>query len=270
MAFKVLRRSVLCACVLALSCCLSASADVIFSDITGDPGSGYLVCSSGMGSPCPGGTGGFVDAAAAFTPTVNFTVGDAQVFVDAGPLQISGGPAGGSLDLSIWSDQDGLPGSTIEDLGGVYVQSAQYPTPPFPPSVLATAPISSAITLLAGTQYWLVLDASADYNAYIDWDTNGSPNAPTASLDCDSPIFCQGSLPPYSVPWVSSGLSNPQFEIDGVPTGTTVPEPSTFLLTTIVATLCLQGARCRGIGISVRAAREGSPVMDRTIQGVVW
>jgi hypothetical protein len=179
------------------------------------------------------------------------------VFVDAGQFQPFS-PAGGRVDLSIWSDLNGLPSSKIESLGSVYVLAVQDPNPPFPPSILATPPISNSITLLAGTQYWLVLDAQDEYNTYINWDINGSSDVPTASLDCDLPLgICQFNSPPYPVPWVAAGSNNPQFQIDGLPTGTGVPEPSVFLiLTAITLVLCVCGAKYQRGDVSMFVERR--------------
>jgi hypothetical protein len=134
--------------------CFSADADVIFGNITGAAGGGALACQgSGVGNLCPAGINGDILAAAAFTPTADFTMTDAQMFLDAGPFQAN--PAGGNLDVSLWSDLNGLPGSQIEDLGYVYVLSfTNFAPQVVPPAIYE---IGADATLFAGTQYWLVL-----------------------------------------------------------------------------------------------------------------
>jgi hypothetical protein len=243
MAFNFFRGTVFCACIFALSCCLSANADVIFSNITGPTSAFYLasgdpIC-DGSAPDCHYFTGIWTDAAAAFTPTVDFTLTEAQVVINDGSV---GSSDGNSFDVTIWSDSNGLPGSEIGNVGGTGI------SPPAPPSILSVSESSTPFTLLAGTQYWVVLEEiSVDCCGFVVWERGGSSNEPTATSTCtDFDTQClSGPGADPDAPWTSAGSDSLQFEIDGVPTGAPVPEPSTFLLTTIGLALCFCGARYR-------------------------
>jgi hypothetical protein len=241
MAFKFFRGTVFCACILSLSCCLSANADVIFSNITGPYfGGGDPICDTS--SPdCP--VNFWIDSAAAFTPTVDFTLTEAQVAINDGGI---GNSDGNNFDVTIWSDSNGVPGSEIGNVGSAGI------FPPAPPSIVSVSESFTPFTLFAGTQYWLVVEESpVDCCGYVVWETGGSSNEPTATSHCTGfeDLGLQCPLGPGTdplAPWTSAGSDSLQFEIDGVPIGAPVPEPSTFLLTTIGLALCLCGARYRG------------------------
>ena len=173
-------------------------AGVIFSDIN----SSFSGLSQVLGSN----EGGLESLAAAFTPTANSTIDEAQVKV-VGPGR--GDPA---FDLYLYSNNSGAPGSNLETLGTNLVA-------PTPVGIVA----DSAFTPLAltdGTQYWLVM-TPFDPNSFVVWYTNGTPAASSAfSLTSTG-----------STPWTSQGNLGLQFEIDGTSTPS-VPEPATVGLVT--------------------------------------
>src|SRR5579863_8809671 len=110
---------------------LALQADVIFTNVSGNPPTGiHFLLVSGASD---------VDEAEAFTPSGDFSMTDAEVIIQ-----------GGGVDLSLYSDNSGQPGSQIEELAtNLNGPSSGY--------ALETANSFTPIDLTDGTQYWLVL-----------------------------------------------------------------------------------------------------------------
>ena len=178
------------------SCCFSAQADVIFSNITGIPSfPSDPVCSS----PTPGCYdevgGGFDEAAAAFTPAADFTITDVEVFVQpAFSLQL----IDNFFSISLYSDSNGVPGSPIVGLGGGFAEA--------PPVITDVA--SPPITVIAGTQYWLVMDSGG----YVYWLTGISTAVPSAVISYDGFLGTNPCSPAIHqlAEWCAEGTSTIQ------------------------------------------------------------
>jgi hypothetical protein len=221
--------------------CLSAQADVIFSNVTGPPANDFLMglpaCSEGSegcSQDCPNGPFCFLLAAAAFTPTGNYVMTDAQLLLENASMENSG--PGSSFSAALYSSLDGLPGSSIESIGSGLT--------PYPPGSLVTLDLPTPILLTAGTQYWVVL--MAGFGGELFWEGGGSASVPVAHWS-GFPGFPPG-LPPFT--WTSLGMSTLQLEIDGTPV-TSVPEPSSFPLIASVVIFCLI-ARAGAVGFPGR------------------
>ena len=206
--------------------CLSAQADVIFSNVTG-PGPGYrglTACSQrseGCSQDCSTAPFCFLLAAAAFTPTGDYVMTDAQLLLNNAFLYMQG--PGSSFSVDLYSSLNGLPGSLIESIGSGLT--------PYPPGSLVALDLPNPVSLTAGTQYWVVLMAGSDGELY--WLAGGSSSVPVAEWS-NFPGYPVG-LPPFT--WKSLGMATPQFEIDGTPV-TSVPEPSSLPQIVSVAILC--------------------------------
>lgn len=147
--------------------------------------------------------------AESFTPGFNATMTDVQVSVAPG----SPGGSDTFFDLSLFSDNAGMPGSSLMTVG------TRLATGSIPGIETVTG---LSIPLTAGIQYWLVM-TPFDANSYVFWNTGGSSGGPSFSSQSSN----------GSPPWSSngSGPSNTtQFEIDGTPAAA-VPEPGTFAVT---------------------------------------
>jgi hypothetical protein len=160
-------------------------ADVIFSNLTPVTTGGEIVDGSDFGPQ---------SLAEAFTPASGATMTEAQV---------KGGVAGGLFNMSLFSNNNGVPGSSIATLGAGL-------TGPNTESIISVTGLS--VALAAGTKYWLVLSPD-DAALGMEWATGNGPGGPSYNS------FSSG-------PWISNGInSTTQFEIDGTPLVAT-PEPS--------------------------------------------
>ena len=170
-------------------------ATVIFTNLNGtNPGSAGV-----FGPSVP--INGPESIAAAFTPTVNSIMNEAQVMAQAA----GGDPA---FNLYLYSNSSGAPGSSLETLG-TDVAPILFPTPPGVVAVTGFAPIA----LTAGTEYWLVMTPFGPATK-VAWTTGGVPAAQT-----DSSPTANGTAP-----WSALASTSVQFEIDGTLTPAT-PEP---------------------------------------------
>jgi hypothetical protein len=173
-------------------------ADVIFSNIT-QSFSGALQIQGSFHGP--------LSQAAAFAPTANYTMTEAQVFV-------GGASQSPVIDLSLYSDSSGTPGLRLATLQtGLLVPSLQ-------PTISSVSGLT--IPLTGGTGYWLVMTPS-DPNTIVNWVTAGNPVAPS-----DFSNSSDGSPP-----WLTNGggsAASAQFEIDGT-LAPSIPEPGTISLT---------------------------------------
>lgn len=187
----ILRRSmlVLAAGVLAF---LPLRAEVIFSNLGGAP--------TGVSALLVGGISE-VDQAQAFTPSADFSMTDAQLVIES---------PGQGVNLFLYSDNSGQPGSSIEQLAtGLSGPSSNY--------ALETVNSFAPIHLTTGTQYWLVLTpANASNTGVTAWGDNGTSFVPRATSTTGG------------ASWTVLEFDS-QFQIDGTPL-TTTPEPSAISL----------------------------------------
>jgi hypothetical protein len=196
----------LVACALAP---LSLPADVIFSNLSGaTPNYGTGPVGANLISTWPEGA----ESAEAFTPTGNFSMTDAEVFVKwySDPFSDP------NFNLFLYSDNSGVPGSEIKELGSDLTAPSSF--------TLLTVNSFAPIDLTEGTQYWLVM-TPYDANSSPDWVGGGSITVPY------TPSFNIGAS------WDTPFQFSAQFQIDGTPIAAT-PEPSTLSLASL-GVLCL-------------------------------
>jgi hypothetical protein len=196
-------------------------ADVVFSNITnpfqGTPANSHGVCGNGVG-------GCYNNALAEeFIPSANYILTGAQVLVTTDE-DANGNPYGANFNVSLDSDNSGVPGLPIEQIGSGLTATATA-------SLVTANSIATPITLTAGTPYWLVL--TGEVNTFIIWAGGGSTAPPSAtSLDGGST-------------WPVVNTADLEFEIDGTPVVTSpVPEPASFGLLAGIVTL-LYGVKRR-------------------------
>lgn len=218
--------------------CLAAQADVIFSNVTGSTGSPALFvcnsldagCDQDCGPPCA------TVVAAAFTPTGDYVMTNAQLLLEWADGFDSPFTSDNSFSVDLYSSLNDLPGALIESIGSGL---APYP------AALLTLDLPASIPLTTETQYWLVLIPSIYVPyfstgfapgisaSYVYWIGGGSSSVPEAIWSSFNP-HAPG---PSWAPSLGLGMSPPQFEIDGTPV-TSVPEPSSFPLIASTAIFC--------------------------------
>ncbi len=192
----VRKTNVLVAAVFFAAAVSPLPASVIFTNTNGtNPGS-----ATALGPSVP--VTGPQSIAAAFTPTVNSIMNEAQVMAQA---------AGGDpeFNLYLYSNSGSAPGSSIETLG-TDVAPNLFPTPPGLVAITGFAPI----TLTAGTQYWLVMTPFGAATK-VGWTTGGVP-----AVQTDASPTSNGAAP-----WSALASTSVQFEIDGTLSSST-PEPA--------------------------------------------
>jgi hypothetical protein len=192
-------------------------ADVVFSNYNGAGSAigSHFVCGA---SSCNN------TIAEEFTPSLNFTMTDAQVLV---AQNVNGNDQ--TFDVYLSSNGGTAPGAVIEQIGfGLSPSTATYPG-----SLITANSIGTPITLLAGTPYWLVLKPHLA-NSQIVWVGSGSQSVPSAtSLD-------GGNTWPFA-----GGSGALEFVIDGTPVAAAVPEPSSLVLLLAGIVTLLYGIRER-------------------------
>jgi len=158
--------------------------------------------------------------AANFIPNGDFTMTDAQVKVQ------ENGTALATFNLSLFTDNGGLPGALIGVIGG-----GTAPTGAF-----GIVDVNSpAFPLFMGASYWLVGTPAAS-GSDVEWTSLGFPGAPSAfTTDATG-----------ASGWGNANATSFQFQIDGTQAPT--PEPASFALCGIgLAAACLTW-RFRGKG----------------------
>ncbi len=172
----------------------SLRADTIFSNIAGN-------CCGG--EPVDGTAFDGLSLAEAFTPNQIFELSDVQLVV--APVLGAGDP---NFNVYLYSDGGGTPGSLLATLGFNLAAPAD--------GGIVTLPMTSALDVLSGTEYWVVLTAfNADTE--ISWEAGGTQSVPTAL-----------TVPQLDGSWVANNDADLQFEIDGGNPG--IPEPGTIIL----------------------------------------
>jgi probable HAF family extracellular repeat protein len=157
-------------------------------------------------------------AAAQFTPSARGMATDARItVVNTEPIPGLGAP--GLLNLAIFSDANGLPGTQISQTATGVLAPYCYN------SAIVTAWFSQSVSLNAGVPYWLVVMPGAS-DTYVAWSVGGLSPVPAAQT------LTSGETPQACDTWCSYGPSNIQFAIDSG----TVPPPG-FTLSASPTTL---------------------------------
>jgi hypothetical protein len=156
-------------------------------------------------------------AAAQFTPSAGGMATDARITV----VQTATGPglgASGLLNVAIFSDANGVPGTQIS-------QTATGVLAPYCcNSAIVTAWFNHSVSFNAGVPYWLVVMPGAS-DTYVAWGVGGLLPLPAAqTLSSVNPQPCNT--------WCAFGPSSLQFAIDSG----TVPPPG-FMLSASPTTL---------------------------------
>lgn len=186
------------------------------SGVTYDGGSGWSFGNS---------FGSDVDAAMAFTPTANYLLD--SVSVAATHIVSQGdGPSSDLANVYLMSDLNGAPGSVIESFQVTMAQSALVgQTSQLQEPLVGLSLLHPLLT--AGTQYWLVMSA-VDPNTRAAWWESGAPPA-AGGQGSTTGLIAQIGVGGGTT-WVVSTNTQSAFSIDGTPTGTSVPEPSSVVL----------------------------------------
>jgi len=176
---------------LALALSAPGHAGVIFSNIALDCGH--------CGVSIQGQDNTAFSLAAAFTPDQDFSLAGAK----ARFLVL----ANSTVDFAIFSNSGNLPGAPLALLGSVNL--LENTSGIFAPS----GPIPS-LDLLAGEEYWLVL-TPATGASLVGWQADGTTFQPFAATHDATGLSHWAGVSPQSA----------QFEIDGAPAATAIPEP---------------------------------------------
>ena len=219
-------------CVIALLMVSPAQAGTIFSDVgTTDPSGATLIYVN-------------LADAFAFTPTADdiFTSAKIDFFTYTG--------YDGSVAASLYTSSSGTPGTLVAPLGDAIAPSfSSQPSLPFE-SLATTFTQSSgpAVSLLANTEYWLVLAAGTpDSLAYYE-EGGAQFTVPQSQLSGGA--------------WQSYSGANVQFEIDGSPLSSGTPEPATFFLIGSALTLAVAKrliGRLRRVPTALRTRLTAEP-----------
>lgn len=187
--------------VVALVLALSPSAtraDTVFTNLN--------TVASGIG-PIIGGAGSSLpeSVAESFTPAANYTLSGAEAWLD-------GVGFGGTVDFAIYSSATGIPGSLLVTIGAANVPSGAL-------MIFTENSPSTAVKLLSGVQYWLVLTPGTSSTRVV-WDGDGLSSTPFAfTLDTNG-----------ITGWTLQGSNTAQFQINGTPVISSVPEPTNWRL----------------------------------------
>ncbi len=181
-------------------------------------------------------TGSENSVAIAFTPLLDYLLSSIEVVATTRNPDLSN-----TLTLSIFADNDGIPGTSALEILSFSGQLPSFVTPPETPEASYLSLISSTNPELhAGTTYWLVMDGPAEES--LIWDdnsigtfglleTNGTPGAWLTN------------------PNPNANQTNGVFQIDGTlagATGSSTPEPHSLFL--------MAGGLLAVVGISRRRA----------------
>jgi hypothetical protein len=195
--------------IASLSISVAQGGAILFSNITGTPLGAGLIEGSGISA------GSYLAAAFEFTPTGTGTLTDAVV--DIWKMTIMGG-LDSDVTVSIYSDNAGRPGTLLVDINTESAPTfASWPVEPFS-SIATTFTQASgpAVTLTAGTAYWLVL-SPGDANSVAVWAGGDGITAPL-------PWSSQSGT--STSPWSAPSTVNFEFQVDSA--ASTTPEPSSL------------------------------------------
>jgi hypothetical protein len=143
--------------------------------------------------------------AEAFTPSANYILTGAVAF-------FLGAGFGGAVNFAVYSNAGAVPGSPLATLG-----TASVPANAF--ALFSESSPSNTVELLANVSYWFVL-SPATSGTNVIWANSGTSAPPFAF----TPDVTGASG------WSAQGLNNAQFQIDGTPALSPVPEPASALL----------------------------------------
>jgi hypothetical protein len=195
--------------LLAVASAPALRADTIFSNIDGGICSDPQTC----GLPIAGSNTGNLGQAVAFTPSANYTVTSASAVLDNTFNNTT-------VNFFIYSNSGSFPNASLGELGSATLPAGE--------EGVFTANASTSITLLAGTQYWLVL-TGGDNLTEVLWEQFALIQVPYA--------YTGDGTDPQD--WMTTPIPSvdAQFAIYGTPTVTTppatTPEPaSAWLLLT--------------------------------------
>lgn len=190
------------------------NADFILSDTFGPDDSFNL--GNGVAVRGSAAFGGYFAQANAFTPT-------STSLLDSVSVATFSQASGSSLDVLIANDNgSGHPGTTLENLG-VFTPSYL--------SSISTLDSTAHSLLTAGTIYWLIVEPT-------------NANSTTAAGWCWTTPNTAGSVEVENSPsgtWQTSQYQEEAFEI----TGAAVPEPSSFMLLGLIASVSFCGWRLK-------------------------
>jgi hypothetical protein len=138
------------------------------------------------------------------------------------------------VTVSIYSDSAGLPGTLLVDVNTESAPTfANWPLEPFSSSATTFAQASGpAVTLTAGTAYWLVL-SPGDANSFAVWAGGDGITAPL-------PFSQSGGS---TTPWSAPATINFELQVDGA--ASTTPEPSSLGLFAVGAFVLFGVCHCR-------------------------
>ena len=222
-----IRWRILAAILLALvSTAPVLHADIVFSNLASSCG----VCGiaiEGSGPP--------FSLAAAFTPTGDYLLTGAKArfaaFTDS------------TVNFFIYSNATDIPGLLLGGLGSVTLPESTIGL------FTAGGPISPLL-LADGVEYWLVLTPGTT-GTRVAWQDHGSNSLPFAAT-----VDATGASH-----WAAASTQALQFEIDGAPAGSSVPEPGFFgLSTAFLAVTLLISARRTASGL------RSTKVINSTIE----
>jgi hypothetical protein len=144
-----------------------------------------------------------------FTPGGNFTMTTLQLALSCW------GTCANTYTVELTNDASGVPGTSI------LFSSVQLGTALAAPSTTSLVTIAtSAVSLVSGTSYWIVVlpDVGGTDEIQWNWNTTGDPsNLATA--------FAGGGA---GDTWFTLGGTPSAYEVDGTIVGTGTPEPGTL------------------------------------------
>ena len=211
-------------CLLTLALCVSslpAMADTLFSDL-GPTGNWYNCCSGWTVS----GTG---TVGTSFTSANEFTAGGTlgqQYSITTIDLGVGWVTGVNTFYAAVYNASGGLPvGLPLDswsNLSGCISFGSECG--------LVTINVGGALHLTGGNQYFVVLGPmNTGDTSWQAWNWN---NQSVNGLDLYATSGCQNGTFGQGCSWNSNGTGNPlgAFDVQGTPSGSTTPEPSSLLL----------------------------------------
>jgi len=190
----------------------TAAADVI---ISGD-GTYNSSLAPDAANAEPATKSSYVAASFTITPGATYTFSDAIAY----GIGLGGPPAGGATTYStgsLWMGDSGSPATLVENLT-TSINTTTY-------TFTATSPI----TLTGGDTFWLVITPTKQQLLWFM--TDATPTGPGATYFEAGQGTLTGSASSPSVASYGNGPGGvADFEIDGIPAGSSTPEPSSLAL----------------------------------------
>ena len=186
---------------------LPASAQIVTIHNSFLPGKTYECCGgewvAGSSAATAMGLYGAAMAASPFTPAGNFNL--AQIDIALYFSQGSVATYSGAVTLSLNEDAGGVPGAVIETWTGIFVPTQFGGIS----SVIQTVHPVSAVPLLAGKQYWIIVSPAAS-NTLLFWNADNVEGKGTPGTMAYN----------YGFGWVVMNSPNQSlaFDVEGTPT----------------------------------------------------